>query len=370
MNDHAVSPDSRLRPPNGTRQRPPRFHPSWGGNSYSDDTRQMVIEKYLQGQDLNSPDIRDLRAEWKFPAMITCQRWIDIFHETGDICPKRATGNRHSEREILGPTLEKLALYRIVFPKATQAECRAHLYNLDSTVDPYSNSQLYRAEKLLGLTRKAASTTADQAYTAANLMKRDLYWSEPPPVGVAGVETRDMIDLDEAGYKLEHQNRSFGKCVTALRVDQRGVYMRGRKLTVLLAISGDPVLAMRWWRCWTDGGTTLERFQDFMELILGDLHQNPQTTGRSFVFTMDNLNVHKHAAIVNMIAGAGHRLVYRAPYWPVDGAIEYVFNTIQTRLKVFFDQLTTTPELENRINLIIGSIPSFHRYFLHVGFPL
>ena len=79
MNDHAVSPDSRLRPPNGTRQRPPRFHPSWGGNSYSDDTRQMVIEKYLQGQDLNSPDIRDLRAEWKFPAMITCQRWIDIF---------------------------------------------------------------------------------------------------------------------------------------------------------------------------------------------------------------------------------------------------------------------------------------------------
>jgi hypothetical protein len=100
--------------------------------------RQMVIEKYLQGQDLNTPDVRDFWAEWKFPAMITCQRWIDIFHEIGDICPKRATGNRHSEREILGPILEKLALYHIVFPKATQAECRAHLYNLDPTVDPYS----------------------------------------------------------------------------------------------------------------------------------------------------------------------------------------------------------------------------------------
>ena len=104
--------------------------------------------------------------------------------------------------------------------------------------------------------------------------------------------------------------------------------MRGRKYTVLLAVSRDPDLVMRWWRYWTNGGTTLERFQDSIKLILDDLHQNPQTTGGPLLFMMGNLIVHKHAAIVNMIYNAGHRLVYRTPYWPINGAIEYVFNTI------------------------------------------
>ena len=223
----AFQPDPRLRAPNGTRQAPPPSHPSRGGNPYSDDMRQQVLEMYLQGQDLDSPEIRALRDQWKFPHLDTCQRWIDIYHETGDICPKRATGNRYSQREILGDTLEKLALFRIVFPKATLAECRAYLYNLNPNVAPHSNSQVHRAEMLLGLTRKASSTTADQTYTPANLLKREAYWSQPSPLGVHGVPAWDMIlDVDVAGFKLEHQNRKFGKSVTRLRCDEAGVYLR------------------------------------------------------------------------------------------------------------------------------------------------
>ena len=93
----------------------------------------MVLEMHLSGEDLEAPWVERLRDQWKFPALITCQRWIDIFYETGDICPKRATGNKYSKREILGPVLEKLALYRCVCPKATLAECRAYFYKLDPT---------------------------------------------------------------------------------------------------------------------------------------------------------------------------------------------------------------------------------------------
>jgi transposase len=35
-------------------------------------------------------------------------------------------------------------------------------------------------------------------------------------------------------------------------------------------------------------------------------------------------------------AGAGHRYLFRAPYWSVDGPIEYVFNTIHTHLLSYF----------------------------------
>ena len=234
----------------------------------------MVIEMHLRGQDLEAPNLEELRWEWKFTALITCRRWIDIYYETGDICPKRATGNKHSTREILGEVLEKLALYRVVFPKAILAECRAYLFHLDPSVDPYSNSQLHRAEELLGLRRKASSTTADMAFTPQNLAKRRRYWSMPPPLGMAGVQTRDIIDLDEAGFKLEHQNRSFGKTVSALRCTQEGAYGRGKKLNLLLAISGDDVGAMRWHEVWMNGGTTIVRFYDFTRRILDDLATN------------------------------------------------------------------------------------------------
>ena len=85
--------------------------------------------------------------------------------------------------------------------------------------------------------------------------------------------------------------------------------------------------------------------------------------------TMDNLNIHKHGLILNLIRNAGYRVVFRAPYWSCDGAIEYVFNTIHTYLEMDDGQvMEDVAALVNRINLIIGSMTSFRRYFLHVGF--
>ena len=257
MNNQQFEVDPRIRAPNGTRQVAPK-HPSRGGNPYSDDMRRQVLEMHLNGFDLDTPELNALREEYKFPCLDTCRNWIDIFYETGDILPKRATGNNHAEREIQGEVLEQLALYRCVNPKATLAECRAYLYNIDPTVDPYSNSQVHRAEELLGLKRKAASTTADLAYTPTNQLKRELYWTMPPPLGMVGVDISDIIDIDEAGFKLEHSNRSFGKTVSALRCTQNGVYGRGEKLNLLLAICGDDIDNMRWHETWMDGGTTIE----------------------------------------------------------------------------------------------------------------
>ena len=56
--------------------------------------------------------------------------------------------------------------------------------------------------------------------------------------------------------------------------------------------------------------------------------------GRSFLFTMDNLNFHRHPVTTNLIYARGHCVVFRAPYWSCDGAIEYVFNTLQMRLQM------------------------------------
>ena len=75
---------------------------------------------------------------------------------------------------------------------------------------------------------------------------------------MAGVDVSDIIDIDEAGFKLEHSDRKFGKTVSSLRCSQNGVCGRGEKLNLLLAICGDDIDNMRWHETWMDGGTTIE----------------------------------------------------------------------------------------------------------------
>ena len=90
--------------------------------------------------------------------------------------------------------------------------------------------------------------------------------------------------------------------------------------------------------------------------------------GRLFCFTMDNLNSHKNPMVLNLITGAGHRYLFRAPYWSVDGPIEYVFNTIHTHLLLFFTEIHDLVQLENCLNEIINDIGGFERYFSMLDF--
>lgn len=97
---------------------------------------------------------------------------------------------------------------------------------------PYSQSQVCRAEKRLGLSQKVGSSTSKLAYLPINLTKRDNYWAMPPPLGVHGVDINLMIDIDEAQFKLESQDQKYGKVV-------REVQKGAGSVSLLLAISGD-----------------------------------------------------------------------------------------------------------------------------------
>ncbi len=56
-----------------------------------------------------------------------------------------------------------------------------------------------------------------------------------------------------------------------------------------------------------------------------------------------------------IICAAGHRLAFCAPYYPVDGPIEYAFNTIQGILRIDMDQIVDEATL---IHDLFGSIAS------------
>ena len=141
--------------------------------------------------------------------------------------------------------------------------------------------------------------------------------------------------------------------------------MRDRKLNIIMGISGNDE-GDRWYDLWEEGGTTNERFIDFIQRILNDI--GPGTPERRYCFTMDNLSAHTNPTILGMIIDAGHRILFRAPYYPVDGPIEYVFNTIQNMLCIFMHEVNDMETLRIKIENIIGSLGTFRNYFIHCGF--
>ena len=194
-----------------------------------------------------------------------------------------------------------------------------------------------------------------------------MYFTWGEPFGIAETPIHDIIDIDEAGMKLEHNNRRRGKSPTFLRCDDEGIYNRDKKTNLLLAIAGYEQYNNSWYEIWEGEGTTLFRFYEFIERIIHQLAQDhPQ---RSFCFTMDNLNVHHNPAILSLIVDSGHRYVFRAPYWSCDGAIEYVFNTIHMFLLYYYTDLQIMDDLESALESIIeNDLGLFSHYFRHVGF--
>jgi hypothetical protein len=72
--------------------------------------------------------------------------------------------------------------------------------------------------------------------------------------------------------------------------------------------------------------------------------------------------------VVQMIYAQGHRVVYRAAYWPVDGPIEYVFNTIEGALAQRMNQIDGLNDVTRHVLAVIRQMPNFVNYFRNCGY--
>ena len=94
--------------------------------------------------------------------------------------------------------------------------------------------------------------------------------------------------MDEAGFKIESTNPSFGKMVSWLQCYLEGEYNRDKKVNCMMAISADGNYNMAWHDIWPqeEGGTDVYRVYTFFGRVIDRL--TIDHPGRSFCFTMDN----------------------------------------------------------------------------------
>ena len=104
----------------------------------------------------------------------------------------------------------------------------------------------------------------------------------------------------------------------------------------------------------------------FLAMILDQI--GPGSNEQRFCFIMDNLSSHHNVQMSLLIFMAGHRLVFRAPYYPIDGPIEYVFNTIQGTLRINMASIKDGPSLVAEVIAAISDIHTFEPYFINCGY--
>lgn len=216
-----------------------------------------------------------------------------------------------------------LSYFRVLFPKATATEVNAFLYN--ASIEPvprfFHPSQITRAEDSLGLARKKGATIARQANLPINLLKRDRFWTQPYPFGIVGIRRRHLLDTDEAAIYLETAARGFGKCYIGRRCEEEGPYGHSEKYTLLLTVGAMGLKVSLFDRI---SGVNVPIYADHMQDVLNAI--GPGTPANRYTFLCDNLNVHKNPLIGQVIHQSGRRRLFRAPYRPSDGPIEFVFN--------------------------------------------
>jgi hypothetical protein len=175
------------------------------------------------------------------------------------------------------------------------------VHNRNPATPPYSQSQIVRFDK------KGASSTSDRAHLPLNMHICYLYQNAAYPDGVLGESTQDVIYLDESKFKIEDQNCRFGKVMREKQCNATGKYINGLDgIYLLMAISGDEWAdqAFSFHRCYTKGNTDLWRFYSFIDDFCCWLAANQP--GRQFLFTMDNLNLHRSPIAMILIHSYEH----------------------------------------------------------------
>ena len=180
-------------------------------------------------------------------------------------------------------------------------------------------------------------------------------------MGVLGVPTNVLIDIDECGVFLKTCNRKYGKGYVGCRVRSAGPYGHDVKWTLIMAIMPNGFRHV-WFR--KVGGTTAVDFLSFVQQIIVRLRR----MGMNAVFMWDNLKSHFSAPLILDIYRGGHEIVPRPAYYPTDGPIEYVFNTFEMELRKRLYVVRSDHDLVFNVHDIIGSMVGFQNYFVHCGY--
>ena len=182
----------------------------------------------------------------------------------------------------------------------------------------YTGKRCYIALKDAGYSLKNLRRVAAQR----DERKRDLYW-ESVYLTVTFIDQLVFADETAKDTRTLWRRRGWGK--SGVPVETRQFLIRGKHVSVLALYGIDGFIDFHF----KEGGYKAE---DFMAAVATSIipHLQQWPLPRS-VLVLDNCNIHKKylEQLQGMVSARGARLLFLAPYSPVDNPIEMAFSAFK-----------------------------------------
>lgn len=190
---------------------------------------------------------------------------------------------------------------------------------------------------------------ASQAQSERVQQLRVEYWEK-----VQDVDPKNLVFLDEMGV-LMGLRRTHARAAAGARAYDFKPFYRGRKVSVIGAISYDKVLAVMT----LDDSMNAAAFEVFVTSCLV-----PELWPGAVV-VMDNLPAHKADIIVSLIEAVGARVLFLSPYSPEFNPIEHWWSQLKTFLRAFSP--TTSKMVDTLIATALDLMNPLHlkNWFTH-----
>ena len=303
---------------------------------YSDDLRQKLVQAWQAGHGTQIE-----LAEWFGVSLSWVEKVLRRWRTTGQTA---ARPFRHGPLPVLHPDrLEQLVL--------AAPGCHAEGTGLP-----------FESERLDGVPYPATPRSAAQ--------KKTLHASERDTPRVErlrarwrktrrGLDPRRLIFVDESGVNLA-LTRRYARAPRGVRAVGAVPQNYGQNLSVLAALDRRGMRAA----LLMPGATDREVFLLFLEHVLA-----PQLRPGAVV-VMDNLSVHKSAAVAEAVQRAGAQLCYLPPYSPDYNPIERAWSKIKTFLRGVGAR--TRRKLSRALQVALAQITpqDAEAWFRHGGYPL
>ena len=321
-----------------------------------------------------------------FAADINLVSRSTIYNWRTRILPYRMGGN-HDRTRLVGYDLFLLIFANFVYPEGLTEGYAAFIARNGGSV--YFNQDIDVRLQELEFTRKRASTEAYAAYSFRSQLRAQLFWSQPPPLGVVGVRMIRFIDVDETGWELSGCGSSYGRAPLGVRSRKLGHYSKtSDRINLFMGIEpGDPNLPAhvdgsvenpRRWMFVTVENCNAQTCSVLIDQMCADIEQNPVGPhDHQRVVLWDNLTVHNSPLVIQTLEGRASRGQFeflhlnRPPYQPKWAPIEYVFNLISAELNRRVQRDWTPAILEQNIREIaaqVGRNGGIFRTFIYCGY--
>lgn len=169
-----------------------------------------------------------------------------------------------------------------------------------------------------------------------------------------------LVFVDESHFTRNDISRRYGYALPGKQVESKSHNLSSQSYSVIGAISYSRLLHYEIYDC-SDHGLTHREFNHFINNLASKLNSN-------YIIIMDNARTHKFSDVESILEQHNISYIRLSPYSPDFSPIELLWNTVKTKLKMFWNSTRSLDQLieQAMLDCTEDDFNNFYHHCMHI----